>query len=87
VVSVGGQKVSFKKDEVLVLLGAGASVDAGIPHSAQMVRYIEDALKQEWRQYKELYDYVRSAIYYADGIRGTYDVAYNIERLVVSLDE
>jgi len=87
VVSVGDQKVSFKKDEVLVLLGAGASVDAGIPHSAQMVRYIEDALKQEWRQYKELYDYVRSAIYYADGIRGTYDVAYNIERLVVSLDE
>ena len=47
-VSVGDQKVSFKKDEVLVLLGAGASVDAGIPHSAQMVRYIEDALKQEW---------------------------------------
>jgi hypothetical protein len=87
VVSVGDQKVSFKKDEVLVLLGAGASVDAGIPHSAQMVRYIEDALKQEWKKYKELYDYVRSAIYYADGIRGTYDVAYNIERLVVSLDE
>ena len=55
-VSVGDQKVSFKKDEVLVLLGAGASVDAGIPHSAQMVRYIEDALKQEWKQYKELYD-------------------------------
>jgi hypothetical protein len=87
VVSVGDQKVSFKKDEVLVLLGAGASVDAGIPHSAQMVRYIEDALKQEWKQYKELYDYVRNAIYHADGIRGTYDVAYNIEQLVVSLDE
>jgi hypothetical protein len=86
-VSLGEQRVSFKKDEVLVLLGAGASVDAGIPHSAQMVRYIEDALKQEWKEYKELYDYVRSAIYYADGIRGTYDVAYNIERLVVSLDE
>jgi hypothetical protein len=86
-VPVGDQKVSFKKDEVLVLLGAGASVDAGIPHSAQMVRYIENALRNEWKEYKELYDYVRSAIFYADGIRGTYDVAYNIERLVVSLDE
>jgi hypothetical protein len=86
-VSLGDQKVSFKKDEVLVLLGAGASVDAGIPHSAQMVQHIEDALKSEWQQYRELYNYVRSAIFYADGIRGTFQVAYNIERLVVSLDE
>jgi hypothetical protein len=81
--------ITFKKDEVLVLLGAGASVDAGIPHSAEMVRQIEAALEQDWKPYKELYNYVRSAIFYADGIRGTYakDVAYNIERLVMSLDE
>lgn len=81
--------VTFKKDEVLVLLGAGASVDAGIPHSASMVRQIEDALGREWKPYQELYNYIRSAIFYADGIRGTYanDVSYNIERLVLSLDE
>jgi hypothetical protein len=81
--------VTFKKDEVLVLLGAGASVDAGIPHSAEMVSQIEAALENDWQDYKELYNYVRSAIFYADGIRGTYakDVAYNIERLVMSLDE
>jgi hypothetical protein len=81
--------VTFKKDEVLVLLGAGASVDAGIPHSAEMVRRIEDALERDWKPFKDLYNYVRSAIFYADGIRGTYPnlVAYNIERLVVSLDE
>lgn len=81
--------VTFKKDEVLVLLGAGASVDAGIPHSAEMVRQIEAALERDWKPYKELYNYVRSAIFYADGIRGTYasDVSYNIERLVMSLDE
>jgi hypothetical protein len=80
---------TFKKDEVLVLLGAGASVEAGIPHSAAMVREIEKALQADWSSHRELYNYVRSAIYYADGIRGTYgsDVAYNIERLVVSLDE
>jgi hypothetical protein len=86
-VSLGAQKVSFKKDEVLVLLGAGASVDAGIPHSAQMVKHIEDALMSEWAKYRDLYNYVRSAIHYADGIQGTYHAAYNIERLVVSLDE
>ena len=81
--------ITFKKDEVLVLLGAGASVDAGIPHSAEMVRQIEAALEQDWKPYKELYNYVRSAIFYADGIRGTYAnaVSYNIERLVMALDE
>jgi SIR2-like domain len=81
--------ITFKKDEVLVLLGAGASVDAGIPHSASMVRQIEDALEHEWKPYRELYNYIRSAIFYADGIRGTYanEVPYNIERLVMSLDE
>lgn len=86
---MSGSGVTFKKDEVLVLLGAGASVDAGIPHSAEMVRQIEAALEKDWKDYKELYNYVRSAIFYADGIRGTYanDVAYNIERLVMSLDE
>jgi hypothetical protein len=84
-----GSGVTFAKDEVLVLLGAGASVDAGIPHSAEMVRQIEAALEGDWKDYKELYNYIRSAIFYADGIRGTYanDVAYNIERLVMSLDE
>jgi len=83
------QSITFKKDEVLVLLGAGASVDAGVPHSAAMVREIENALDNDWKQFKDLYNYVRSAIYYADGIRGTFDkeVSYNIERLVVSLDE
>lgn len=83
------QTTSFKKDEVLVLLGAGASVDAGIPHSAAMVQAIEKALEHDWKEFKDLYNYVRSAIFYADGIRGTYaaDVAYNIERLVVALDE
>lgn len=81
--------ITFKKDEVIVLLGAGASVDAGIPHSSDMVQQIERLIAKEWKEYCDLYNYVRSAIFYADGIRGTYasDVSYNIERLVVALDE
>jgi hypothetical protein len=80
---------TFKKDEVLVLLGAGASVDAGIPHSAAMVEEIQEALKGDWLVFRDLYNYVRSAIFYADGIQGNFDerVSYNIERLVVALDE
>lgn len=81
--------ISFKKDEIIVLLGAGASVDAGIPHSAAMVREIELSLHNEWSAFKDLYNYVRSAIFYGQGIQGTFDrnVSYNIERLVSSLDE
>src|SRR5579859_2477704 len=83
------QTVTFKKDEVIVLLGAGASVDAGVPHSGAMVEQIERALKDEWREFKDLYNYVRSAIFFADGIQGIFDtqVSYNIEKLVVALDE
>lgn len=82
---------TFRKDEVLVLLGAGASVEADIPHSGQMIREIEDSLKtgRQWADFAELYHYVRSAIYYAEGIRGSYDrdVSYNVERLMVCLEE
>lgn len=86
---MSSQTIAFKKDEVIVLLGAGASVDAGIPHSAAMVAQIEKALTADWKEFRDLYNYVRSAIFYADGIQGTFnsDVSYNIERLVVALDE
>jgi hypothetical protein len=86
---MSGRAITFKKDEVIVLLGAGASVDAGIPHSAAMVEKIQSSLAGDWAEFKNLYNYVRSAIFYADGIQGTFHdrVSYNIERLVVSLDE
>jgi NAD-dependent SIR2 family protein deacetylase len=81
--------VTFKKDDVLILLGAGASVEAGIPHSGAMVSEIERELAGEWAQFEKLYNCVKSAIFYADGIRGKHptDVAYNIERLVNALEE
>jgi len=42
----------LKRDEVVVLIGAGASVEAGIPHSAQMVERIEDLIttNKEWQK-------------------------------------
>lgn len=86
---MSAEGISFKKDEIILLLGAGASVDAGIPHSAQMVAEIEKELEGEWRKFKDLYNYVRSAIFYGQGIKGSFDrkVLYNIESLVVALDE
>ncbi|PJF39076.1 MAG: hypothetical protein CUN55_15385, partial [Phototrophicales bacterium] len=83
---------SFKSDEIVILLGAGASVEAGIPHSAAMIKQVEENIAQsddDWSQFRDLYHYIRSSIYYSDGIHGKFDskVNYNIERLVDTLNE
>lgn len=88
-VPVNTLPTTLAKDDVLVLLGAGASVEAGVPHSAAMVEEIEKLLGAEWKEFRELYNFVKSAILYVDGIQGTFgvNVLYNIERLVACLDE
>lgn len=80
---------NFGNNEILLLLGAGASVDAKIPHSTGMVRRIEELVQDEWGEYRDLYNYIKSSIYHADGIRGRFSEAvnYNIERVVNTLDE
>ena len=81
----------FGRDEVILLLGAGASVEAGIPDSTKMVQKIEELVSEseEWQCFKDLYHYLRSSIFYADGLEGKFgdDVSFNIERLVNVLDE
>lgn len=78
----------FGKDKIIILLGAGSSVDAGMRNSFQMITEIEVALKSEWRDYKELYDYVHSSHYHLERIKGTdtRDIFFNIENLVGMLD-
>lgn len=83
-------QTTFKHDELVVLLGAGASVEAGIPDSNTMVRRVEEATSEgEWRDYRNLYRYLRSSVFYADGLEGITgsNVPFNIERLVNVLDE
>ena len=82
---------AFKRDEIILLLGAGASVEAGIPDSGKMIDEIQDLVSNdpEWSRYRELYRYLRSSIFFADGLEGIFDdkVPFNIERLVNVLDE
>jgi hypothetical protein len=82
---------TFRSNDIVILLGAGASVDAGIPHSASMIEKTENLIKNdlEWKNLEMLYYYIRSSIYYLHGIQGkfNYDVSYNIETLVNTLDE
>jgi SIR2-like domain len=84
-------RTKFKRDEIIILLGAGASVEAGIPASQGMIEEIEKLLASDdvnWRQHKDLYNYLKSSIYFADGIKGKFDGAsYNVETLVNTLYE
>jgi hypothetical protein len=80
----------FNRDEIVFLLGAGSSVNAGIPASCEMIGRLETLLisDQSWKTFAQLYYFVKSAIIYADGIKGNFDNStFNIERLVNTLDE
>ena len=81
----------FGPDEVIILLGAGASVEADIPDSRRMIDHIERLVLEsaDWQPYMDLYYYVKSSIFFADGLGGAFgdDVQFNIERLANVLDE
>ena len=88
--------MGFRKDGVVILLGAGCSKDAGIPTSLDMITDIEKWIetgrverKINWGEFKELYYFVKSSILYAHGIKGDFppNVNYNIEKLVNTLTE
>lgn len=81
---------NFKEDEILVLLGAGASCDAGIKNSNQIITDIENQLKtnEDWKLYAELYNYIKSVYYQKQLHKGVsvYEVNFNIESLVSLLN-
>lgn len=82
----------LRDDSILVLLGAGASVESGIPHSSDMIDKIEKRIRENqegWARFESLYNYIRSAIFYSEGIHGIFETAvnYNIEKLVDILNE
>jgi SIR2-like protein len=79
--------------DIIFLLGAGASAEAGIPVSAAMIehlqRLLKDKEKTDWTEYEQLYNHVKSAIHFSAGIKGQFDdkVPFNIETLVNTLLE
>lgn len=81
---------NFKEDEILVLLGAGASCDAGIKNSTQIISDIEAQLKSnsDWKIFSELYNYLKSVYYQKQLHKGVAvaDVNFNIESLVSLLN-
>ncbi len=66
--------MSARSTDVMFLLGAGASVDAGIPASATMISEVEKLLQtnREWQDYLDLYHHVKSAIHFSAGLKGRF---------------
>lgn len=80
-----------RSNDIIILLGAGASVDAGIPASQTMIDKIEGLLntQPDWKEFRDLYFLVKSSILYVPGLRGQFNARdfYNIETLVQTLYE
>lgn len=81
---------NFKEDEILVLLGAGTSCDAGIKNSNQIIYDIENQLltNDDWKEFAELYNYIKSVYYQKQLYKGisVIEVNFNIESLVSLLN-
>lgn len=79
--------MTSRSKDIIFLLGAGASAEAGIPVSAEMIDLVEKSLKPGPEQ--GLYHHVKSAIHFSAGLKGRFGTAvpFNIETLVTTLYE
>jgi hypothetical protein len=83
--------MEFAGNEIVFLLGAGASVDAGLPTSDAMLDSVDEKVGEggRWEEYRELFYTVKSCLKYADGLHPEAEASaqFNIERLVNALRE
>ena len=82
--------MSLREGSLLFLLGAGASVDAGIKDAKAMTLDIENKIisDNDFKQYDELYNFLKSSIIYQRGLVGKFDdQIVTIEELLDILSE
>lgn len=80
--------MASRSRDIIFLLGAGASAEAGIPVSAEMISLVEKSLHVGGTD-EGLYHHVKSAIHFSAGLKGRFgnNVPFNIETLVNTLYE
>jgi hypothetical protein len=81
--------MEIKGEQIMFLLGAGASVEAKIPVSNEMVIQIERLIneQEDWMPFRDLYYYLKSSIHYSEGIFGRFNEPFNVEKLLVVINE
>jgi hypothetical protein len=79
----------MREGDLIVLLGAGTSVEAGIPHSGEMVNQVEGLLQRDetWKRYLALYQFIKASLISADVMKGKPAACPDIERIVNTLAE
>lgn len=79
--------MTSRSKDIIFLLGAGASAEAGIPVSGQMISHVEKLIRTD--RERGLYNHVKSAIHFSSGLKGSFGdaVPFNIETLVNTLYE
>ncbi|MGH9325364.1 MAG: SIR2 family protein [Terriglobia bacterium] len=80
--------MTSRSKDIIFLLGAGASAEADIPVSGEMINRIESSLQREGTE-EGLYHHIKSAIHFSAGLKGCFGAAvpFNIETLVNTLYE
>ena len=92
------ERCKYRADDVIVLLGAGASVEAGLLSSEAMTKQLEsniaskdEKIARKWKKYDKLYRAVKSAILYGHHLTASDNdetiTSVNIEELVNVLTE
>ncbi len=81
--------MELKENNIVFLLGAGCSKEAQIPISGEMVSQVEKLILEDdkWKEFADLYYYLRSSIVYSEGIFGNFGSAFNIERLLIVMGQ
>lgn len=81
------EEYEIRSTDLVFILGAGSSAEAGIPVSSKMISNVEKNLsneKSEWTNFLSLYNYLKSSILYSRGIFGDFDKSnFNIEQLLI----
>jgi len=77
-----------RSKDIIFLLGAGASAEADIPVSGEMINRVENSLLAGGTE-EGLYNHIKSAIHFSAGLKGRFGnaVPFNIETLVNTLYE
>jgi len=80
--------MTSRSKDIIFLLGAGASAEADIPVSRDMIDRIERSLRQGGTE-EGLYHHIKSSIHFSAGLKGRFGAAvpFNMETLVNTLYE
>lgn len=80
--------MTSRSKDIIFLLGAGASAEADIPVSGEMINRVEQSLQAGGTE-EGLYNHIKSAIHFSAGLKGRFGnaVPFNIETLVNTLYE